>query len=177
MYGSPHGPAGTSLWHSSTLGPAKIPSLSTLDPHAFKLTTRADPNDSLVGGMSSWRELCSPKTNSWTPLVAFFNWFTSLIPWREWDMILDKSSKIAQSSKPKSALNCIIQGIQSHSGRILGTSQRVTRSLTWNLPLWVPRFGYNGTQWHGYVAVTPPPQVRSTSLIQNHPYQDLASFI
>ena len=87
MYGSPHGPDGTSLWYSSTSGPAKIPALSALDPHAFELTTPDDLNISLEGGMSSQRELHSPKTNSLTPLVASFDQSASLAPQRERDMI------------------------------------------------------------------------------------------
>ena len=68
------------------------------------------------------------------------------------------------------------QGIQTRSGRILGGNQRVTRSSTSNLPPRVPKFGYDGTQGHGYVAVAPPPQLESHSLIQNHPYQDISIF-
>ena len=64
------GPNGTSLWHSSTTGPTKTPTMSTLNPHAFDPTTLAVPNISLEGGMSSQRELCSPQTNRLTPSVA-----------------------------------------------------------------------------------------------------------
>ena len=57
VYSSPHGPNGTSLRHSSTSRSGKTPALPMLGPHAFKLTTLADLNITLEGGMLSQREL------------------------------------------------------------------------------------------------------------------------
>ena len=157
--------------------PVKIPVQPTLAHRSFKPSPPADPNIKLEGEMSSPRELCSTKTNSFTPTVASSNRSESLIPWREKDTVTNKFSKNTVSTKRKTTPKNITQGIQTRSSRILGTSQRVTRSSTSNLPPRAPQYGYDGTQGHGYVAVAPPAQLESNSLIQNHPYQDLSIFM
>ena len=134
VFTSPCGPDGTSLWHLSLSDSAKIPAQPMLGPHAFKPSPLADPNITLEGGMSSPRELCSTNPNSLTTLAASSDRSMSLIPQREQDTVTNKSSKITVSTKSKSPPKTIMQGIQTHSSRILGTSQRVTCSSTSNLP-------------------------------------------
>ena len=68
------------------------------------------------------------------------------------------------------------KGIMTHSGKVLSGAHRVTRSSTSSLPPRVPRYGYDGSQGHGYVTV-PSDADPPTHLLQNHPYQDIAAFL